>query len=1052
MTTPEPTARSPARLWPLWPLFFASGVAGLVYESIWAHDLRRFLGHAAFAQVLVLVIFMGGMAIGAALAARWTHRIARPLLAYALCEAIIGLAGLGFHPFFVATTELARDELFSALGSPAAVGAARWLVGAALITPQSILLGATFPLLAASAIRHAPGQRGGWIAGLYFINSLGAACGVLLNVFVLIPAVGLPGASMTAGAINLGVAAAAWALAKNLGGAAQTAEPTATTTASDGVSDEGPADGHVQRGTPRLLLLAAAGTGLASFLYEIGWIRMLTMVLGGSTHAFELMLSAFILGLAIGGWLIRRAIDRLDVPVRTLALLQLCMGAAAAATLPLYGSLYRLMDFALAALATTSEGYVLFALFSFLVCGLVMLPATVCAGTTLPLITVALLRGGQGERAVGRVYALNTLGSITGAALATFVVMPGLGLKWVVGLGALVDVGIGWALLRSLGLPSLRGHARTLALGLTALVGLIASFSTLDPGLMASGVYRYGLQSAAAEQRPDIVYHRDGATSTVAVTRADDWVALLNNGKPEAALTLRPPDGELPFARELGDERTMVLLGTLPWVYGREDARTVANIGLGSGLTAHTLLGHSAPDARVDSIEIEPAVVDAARAFRPNVDRLFDDTRSRIHIGDARTHFATFDSRFDLIVSEPSNPWVSGVAGLFSVAFYRDAARHLSENGVLVQWVHIYEISPALIASIIRAIREVFPHLHIHHLGGGDLALVASAAPLRPEFKRPFGHPALALELRRVALTSPADLAFGLIARRPLIDRFLRAFPSPPHREDFPVLDVGAGQARFRRQDAEVLLTMRHARTLRLLSGGHAVEPQPLPATPLGLDAAAQALRADALASALLDEADTAPRAHEIAGPAQGLTDAERLVLLDGIALASVVSACNAADKDTDTAARTRTLLPLTRHLWQHLPDARLAAALERLGACRTLWTRAGQTWLQAHTALLQGDAMTALQATTSLLVPPPGTRAPRLATDEDRHLLGLHLAAWLLVRRTRCTHGGPEQPAVVDPGCGAKLPPLAPLMLRTPESFLESPTIAALVAMVGSE
>lgn len=983
MTAPATTARSPARLWPLWPLFFASGVAGLVYESIWAHDLRRFLGHAAFAQVLVLVIFMGGMAIGAALAARWTHRIARPLLAYALCEAIIGLAGLGFHPFFVATTELARDELFGALGSPAAVGAARWLVGAALITPQSILLGATFPLLATSAIRHAPGQRGAWIAGLYFINSLGAACGVLLNVFVLIPAVGLPGASMTAGAINLGVAAAAWALAKNLGGAAQTAEPTATTTVSDCVSDEGPADGHVQRGTPRLLLLAAAGTGLASFLYEIGWIRMLTMVLGGSTHAFELMLSAFILGLAIGGWLIRRAIDRLDVPVRTLALLQLCMGAAAAATLPLYGSLYRLMDFALAALATTSEGYVLFALFSFLVCGLVMLPATVCAGTTLPLITVALLRGGQGERAVGRVYALNTLGSITGAALATFVVMPGLGLKWVVGLGALVDVGIGWALLRSLGLPSLRGHARTLALSLTALVGQIASFSTLDPRLMASGVYRYGLQSAAAEQRPDIVYHRDGATSTVAVTRADDWVALLNNGKPEAALTLRPPDGELPFARELGDERTMVLLGTLPWVYGREDARTAANIGLGSGLTAHTLLGHSAPDVRVDSIEIEPAVVDAARAFRPNVDRLFDDPRSRIHIGDARTHFATFDSRFDLIISEPSNPWVSGVAGLFSVAFYRDAARHLSENGVLVQWVHIYEISPALVASIIRAIREVFPHLHIHHLDGGDLALVASAAPLRPDFERPFNHPALALELRRVALTAPADLAFGLIARRPLIDRFQRAFPSPPHREDFPVLDVGAGQARFRRQDAEVLLTMRHARTLRLLgSDGRdsarvrdRSETRPLPATPLGLDTAWQALRADALADALLAERPASERATTIPGPPQGLEDSERLVLLDGIALASAVSACNAADNDADTAARTRTLRRLTRHLWQHLPDARLAAVLERLTACESLWTRTGRAWLQAHTALLKGEAMAALQATTSLLVPKPGAR-----------------------------------------------------------------------------
>src|SRR5688572_10505889 len=239
-------------------LFAASGFAGLIYESIWTHYLKLFLGHAAYAQSLVLVVFMGGMAAGAAGCARLSERLRNPLLGYALAEALIGALALAFHPVFVGLTDWSYGSLLPALGSEWPVLGAKLLIACLLILPQSILLGMTFPLMSAGLARAHPASQGESIAMLYFTNSLGAAAGVL----------------------NFALAAAVWLLARpardlpirNTGEAASRAN---------------------------LLLAVAFFTGLASFIYEILWIRMLSLVLGSSTHSFELMLSTFILGLAL---------------------------------------------------------------------------------------------------------------------------------------------------------------------------------------------------------------------------------------------------------------------------------------------------------------------------------------------------------------------------------------------------------------------------------------------------------------------------------------------------------------------------------------------------------------------------------------------------------------------------------------------------------------------------------------------------------------------------------------------------------------------------------
>ncbi|HKU16764.1 MAG TPA: hypothetical protein VJQ52_20390, partial [Steroidobacteraceae bacterium] len=255
-------------------IFVVSGFTGLIYESIWSHYLKLFLGHAAYAQTLVLAIFMGGMAIGSWLVARYANRIRHLLWGYVLVEGIIGLLGIVFHRGFVAITDVSFASVIPALSSPISIHAYKWTLAALLILPQSILLGTTFPLISGGIIRRWPQSPGATLSMLYFTNSLGAAVGVLVGGFVLIRAVGLPGTILTAGLLNVALALAVWLMVRDQ------IEPQPQPQASMAV----PAAGSVDR----WFLIAAFLTGAASFLYEIGWIRMLSLVLGSSTHSFEL--------------------------------------------------------------------------------------------------------------------------------------------------------------------------------------------------------------------------------------------------------------------------------------------------------------------------------------------------------------------------------------------------------------------------------------------------------------------------------------------------------------------------------------------------------------------------------------------------------------------------------------------------------------------------------------------------------------------------------------------------------------------------------------------
>ena len=781
-------------------VFVVSGAAGLIYESIWTRYLGLFVGHSAYAQIIVLVIFLGGMSLGAHLIGRWSHRMRSPLFWYAAVELMIGALGMLFHDAFVGVTNSAYDHIFPSLGGVSLV-AAKWMIASLLILPQSVLLGATFPLMTAGAIRMARAEAapGRLLSLLYFSNSLGASFGVLLAGFVLIAALGLPGTLLTASLMNL-VAAAVVAVVARAG------QQHADAAASPHLERAG---GPV-RGDARILLWVSAGTAVASFVYEIAWIRMLSLVLGSATHSFEIMLSAFILGLALGALWVHSRADTIRDPVKFLGVMQWVMGVLAVATLPLYVASFDWLATVLHTVQQNESGYRAFSFARYLIALVIMLPATFCAGTTLPLITRVLMRDGAGERAIGVVYAVNTLGSIAGVIIASLILMPVLGLKKLLVFGAILDTGLGvWLISRRLGdggpAPRRRfsvGSPLVVPVTVTAvLMLLIAVAARFDLARLTSGVYRHGVVSRASDYT--FPYYRDGRTATVSVRRSPDgFITLATNGKPDASMEREWMDTTVASEnRQLTrDIATQLLLPIITLAHAPR-AADVAVIGFGSGMTSHVLLG--SPYVRqVVTIEIEPDMIRGARSFRPANRRAYDDPRSTFVIDDAKSYFASSGRRFDLILSEPSNPWVSGVSGLFTQEFYRRVRGELAPAGVFGQWLHLYELNDGLVTSVLAAIDSIFPAYEIFFTSNADILVVASNQALRAPDWDVTRYAGIASDMRHVVPYDAASFESLRLAGRAVIHPMLLA-RGAPNSDFFPVLDLGAERMRFMREEAQ---------------------------------------------------------------------------------------------------------------------------------------------------------------------------------------------------------------------------------------------------------
>jgi predicted membrane-bound spermidine synthase/tetratricopeptide (TPR) repeat protein len=738
----------------VWAAFLLSGAAGLIYEVVWARYLSLVMGGTAYAQTVVLAAYMGGLALGARFFGRLADRMASPLKTYAILELVIGLYGLAF-PLFLALGSGLYLFLAGVLGTGGVGGAVnRLLMAALLLGPSTFLMGGTLPLLARTVTRD-PAHVGGRVGGLYFINSLGAVAGAVAAGFLLIPALGMRYTLFSAAALNLVVGGSmllVWRMSRVGEPAAEAAEPDrAPIREFRGVGEEGLAL------WAKVAVWGSGFSGLIVMVYEVSWIRLLSNILGSSTYSFTLMLAAFITGIALGS-LLARWLTRFERPFLFFGLSQLAIGVSLLVALPLYSRLPFIFLSLQSALPRTGSGYALYSLGKYLFCLAAMLPPTLASGAALPLATdVAARLQGRIGMPVGRVFSVNTAGTILGALIGGLLLLPWLGVQHTLLVGIVLNIVFGlWVL----SLSPLIAPRRWLVIAVSSSAVFIL-FLLISPGwsrlALASGVYRPRGDRREARQAFDqeirnqhLVFYDEDVNGTTAVLQHENDYALVVNGKTDASTYS-------------SDQETQTLIAAIPALMV-PDAERALVVGLGSGQTLGHLLQY--PIEQVEVLEISAGVVRAIPFFNGINGRPLEDPRTILIEQDAKTYLLTRpEARYDLVLSEPSNPWIAGIGGLFSLEYFNSLREHLAPGGVVAQWIHTYQQTDDTLGSVLRTFRQAFPETSVWGMAAGDLLLVGSTRPVAWDFaasRAAFRRPGVRSDLDRIHIR---DL-FTLLGRQ----------------------------------------------------------------------------------------------------------------------------------------------------------------------------------------------------------------------------------------------------------------------------------------------
>jgi len=732
-------------------VYAASGAAALVYEVAWTRLLTLDMGHTVAAASTVLAAFMGGLALGAALAGslvgpgpRTSGERRRLLRVYAGLEVVVALTAM-LLPWLLNASMFALAWAYADGGAPLRFGLVRLAVSLAALGLPAAAMGATFPVAAAALAdaqpplasdrRVASVDAAAGAGALYAANTAGAAAGAIAAGFWLIPSLGLRATTWVGVVLNIAAAAGSMWIGTTMVETEMTQPAESSTSRVPKARDrrrQQPAASAMPRSPqPSLAAAAAAASGFVALVYEVAWTRLLALVIGPTTYAFATMVGVFVSGLAIGaavGTRIVRRTRRADAWLGAMLLV-----TAAAAPAAAWFTATRLPLLVASQVVSPSAAFGRIVGQQAAIVALLLLPMTFALGAAFPLaLGVASPTGAAVGREAARVYAANTVGAIGGALAGGFVLLPALGLQSTFRVAAIVGVmaaGAVWLAARPAA-PKPHGgqggrsgdvgkrRSREGAFQLGAVVGalaLIVSLPAWDRELLASGAYKYAPYMNAGDfeitlRAGTLEYYREGAASTVSVHRLGGTRSMAIDGKVDAS------DG--------GDMLTQRLLGLLPALLHR-DPRDLCVIGLGSGVTVAAALS-TGTIQRADVVEISPQVVEASALFARENDNVLGKPAVRLVVGDGRSHLLLTRRRYDVIVSEPSNPWMAGVASLFTREFFEAARARLQPDGILCQWAHTYDITDADLRSIVRTFASVFPQGTLWLAGDGDLLLIGT--------------------------------------------------------------------------------------------------------------------------------------------------------------------------------------------------------------------------------------------------------------------------------------------------------------------------------------
>jgi spermidine synthase len=757
-----------------------SGASALLNQVMWSRVLSVVFGSTVEAVAAVTAIFMGGLALGSLVAPRFVaHRKALEALAlYLRIEIALGVSSLAM------AVVLPSLESFRAVAGAAPA----WLVAALLLLVPTAFMGMTLVVQSHVVDNVADRTRAARSAGLLFAaNTLGAVLGAYGSVLVLAPALGIRRTIGVAALLSFAAAVVARIWIRREGnlspGANATwdespaAEPRPTKRKKPRGPNADAAPSEIPVGTgsgagSAGVFAALFVAGFAGLVHEVAWTRAFILVAGPTVHAFAFVVGAIVLGLALGALLSSGVLTRINNPGLAFGLVQSGVAAMGAfvirslSEMPLeYGERVRgLLDRPEALLGLQARQSLI-----------LLVPVAALSGALFPLGVRLLREGCSNAKALGRASASNTLGAILGAALAGFVFLPAFGLDGTLRLAALSS-----ALAGMLVAFQIRGASRVLgfAAGLAA-TSLTFTAPALDKELFAGGAYKYsaydpGLTVEEVLRRGELVSYAEGRVANVSVKRIGSSFSLAVDGKVDATSG--------------ADMLTQRLLAHVPFLVA-ESPRNALVIGLGSAVTAGAALSHD--PASVTAVEISPEVVQAARSYFAQASgHALDDPRLRLVIGDARQHVLATRERYDVIISEPSNPWMAGVSALFTREFFAMVKSRLAEGGVFCQWGHLYNMGEGDLKTLIATFRDVFPGARIYLISEADILIVGGS---------------VSTELRAGRLGSIHLRARQDLTASRLKPETLSAIPTVPlsdlspwlegaklHTDDRPVLDFSA--------------------------------------------------------------------------------------------------------------------------------------------------------------------------------------------------------------------------------------------------------------------
>ncbi len=761
-------------------LLALSGACALVYQMAWLREFRLVFGGATPATAAVLAIFMGAMGAGSALFGRKAEASTNPLRLYAFIELGVGIAAL-LTPLLLSLVR----SLYLSVGGIAALGQVpatllQLLLATVVLAPPCLLMGGSLPAAFKWVETNEDAQRGS-LGVLYGVNTLGALTGVLVSTFWLLELWGIRMTVMAAAGVNLLIGGVSWYVSQG-----EETEPAREEETEEEEDSKGL--------TVRFLYLAAGTTGFTFFLGELVWFRILAPLLGSSVYGFGLILALALAGIGLGGLLYRLLWAARAGAVTLGALARVAAWQAVFLALP-WALGDRIAVFAIDVNQLRSLGLPGQTTGWTLIASLLVLAPSILAGVQFPLLVGLLGSGSRNAgRHVGYAYAANTLGAIIGSLAGGFVLLPWLtalgAWRWVFLLTLLLSLGAAVLGARSL---SWRGWFAIAALWLGA--GWLMFVPTGPTAAWRHKPIGYGrVESLPASinglrgwlhaSRWKIAHEFEGREASVAAVSSDDGYCLYVNGKSDGSA--------------FGDADTQVMQGLVPALL-HPAPHSAFVVGLGTGTTAGWVA--DVPEMKqVDVVELEPAMASLARHhFAPvNRDVL---NKANVHLipGDAREALLAAGSRYDLIISEPSNPYRAGVSTLFTQEFYAAAKARLNEHGLFAQWVQGYEVDAQAIRQVYATLTAVFPHVETWISGPNDLLFIGHlTAPdyTMEQLRTRIAQPLMAEALKRVWLTNSVEGVLAHHLASPAFARhLLQASPAHINTDDRNLLEYGFARA-----------------------------------------------------------------------------------------------------------------------------------------------------------------------------------------------------------------------------------------------------------------